>query len=476
VRRIAAALAAGSSLFGATDALAQTAVEWQSSLTVGVGVTDNIANTPPVEDGAPEGTVGPEADAFATLGPGIAFLFESPSITHELAYAFGLNLYFAHLEATAYSNSLSYALRAPVGEATELMAGLSGSQSTLSVFNLAGPARSTPVDASGGGDTVLVTATASQGLRHELSPAWSFGQGLSATLARTLVPDADDLESYVLSGTLGLGYALSEGEIGASVSNDTMIIPRGGGIGAETATRIQNVHTAQLSWRYPWTDEWSSSLSGGALVAYTADDPGDIFAHPAGSVAVDYLSDRGSAQLSYSHGAAPNLLLGLITLADSVTLRGGVPIASTGFDVAGSVGYVATRPYLTDGFGPPGHGVLGDAGVGWIPESAPLRLELRYQIVRQFAPELEPGQDAAATGIPALERQTVLVTATFAYPNPPTVGGGGAGSLVTVSAPTSDPDIMRTNAPRTERERDETERREKEEADERRERLGGHGK
>lgn len=463
-------------LFGATNALAQTAVEWQSTLTVGVGVTDNIANTPPVEDGAPEGTVGPEADAFATLGPGIAFLFETPSITHELAYAFGLNLYFGHLEATAYSNSLTYGLRAPVGDATELMAGVAGSQSTLSVFNLAGPARSTPIDASGGGDTVLVTATASQGLSHELNPSWSLRQGLSATMARTLVPDADDLESYVLSGTLGIAHALSEGEIGAGISNDTMIIPRGGGIGAEVGTRIQNVHTAQLSWRYPWTDDWSTSLSGGALVAYTADDPGDVFAHPAGSASVDYLSDGGSAQLSYSHGTAPNLLLGLITLTDAVTLRGGVPIASTGFDLAGSVGYVATRPYLPDGFGPPGHGVLGDAALGWIPEQAPLRLELRYQIVRQFAPELEPGQSAAATGIPALERQTVLVTATFGYPHAPPAGGGGGGSLMTVSSPTSNPDILRRNAPMTERERDDIERREKEEADERRERLGGDGK
>jgi hypothetical protein len=476
VRRFAPALAAGSLLFGATNALAQTAVEWQSSLTVGVGFTDNIANTPPLEEGAPEGAVGPQADAFATLNPGIGFLFETPSITHELAYAFGLNLYFRFLEATAYSNSLSYGLRAPVGEATELMAGVSGSQSTLSVFNLAGPARSTPVDASGGGDTVLLTATASQGLRHEINPSWSFGQGLSATAARTLVPDADDLESYVLSGTLGLSYALSEGEIGASVSNDTMIIPRGGGIGAEDATRIQNVHTAQLSWRHPWTDDWSTSISAGALVAYTADDPGDMFAHPAGSASVDYLTDRGSAQLAYSHGAAPNLLLGLITLADAVTLRGGIPIGGTGFDLAGSVGYVATRPFLADGFGPPGHGVLGDAAVGWISQHAPLRLELRYQIVRQFAPELEPGQSAVAAGIPALERQTVLFTATFAYPNPPTIGGGGAGALVTVSSPTSDPDTLRTNAPQTERERDEIERREKDEADERRERLGGDGK
>jgi hypothetical protein len=211
-------------------------------------------------------------------------------------------------------------------------------------------------------------------------------------------------------------------------------------------------------------------------VAYTADDPGDVFAHPAGSASVDYLTEQGSAQLAYSHGAAPNLLLGLITLADAVTLRGGVPLGGSGFDLAGSVGYVATRPYLTDGFGPPGHGVLADAAVGWIPRMAPLRLELRYQIVRQFAPELEPGQSAAAAGIPALERQTVLLTTTFAYPHAPAAGGGGAGSLVTVSTPTSNPDILRRNAPETERERDDKERREKEEADERRERLGGHGK
>ena len=67
----------------------------------------------------------------------------------------------------------------------------------------------------------------------------------------------------------------------------------------------------------------------------------------------------------------------------------------------------------------PGMSIVADIAFGWVPRSAPVRIDARYQFSRQFT----IGEDTTGELFPAIQRHTVLLGTTFAYPGTPEAGG-----------------------------------------------------
>lgn len=461
----------------AGQASAQVAVDWQVSGSAGVGVTDNVANTPEPPDDAGDDVVRPQPDGFVNLSPALEVTFETAAATQSLGWAFSYIAYFLHPEANTISNGLAYGVRAPVGPGTELTFGLSGAQANLATFNLVSPSSATPVTPTEGGDSQVFTVGVSQGLSAELSETLSFSEGIAASYGHTLVAEAEDPKTYIVSGTLGLTKQLERDALTWSVGSDAQISPEQA-VGAITQAELAQVfHRVDFGWTRQWALDWSTTLGVGALVGYDAAASDiDVTPHPSWRASVNYGNDIGTAALAYEHTVQPNLLLRQATANDAVTLTGAMPIPKSTFDIGATAGYQVSREFLpTTGFGPPlAQNVVADAAVGYVPKSWYVRLELRYQFARQFAGTVAEGAEGeAAFAQPDLERHAGLFTVEFGYPDSPTAGG--ASPFVVVPPPTANVDIMRQRAPESERAVDENQRNEERERREDRERRGGSG-
>ncbi|MBL9026778.1 MAG: hypothetical protein JNL21_31560 [Myxococcales bacterium] len=457
----------------AGEASAQVAVDWQVSGSAGIGVTDNVANTPePPEDAGPD-VVAPQPDGFVNLSPAIEVTFETAGATQSVGWAFSYLAYFLHPEANTISNGLAYGVRAPVGPGTELTFGLSGAQANLSTFNLVSSASTTPVTPTEGGDSQVFTIGVSQGLTAEVSETVMVSQGIAASYGHTLVADAEDAKTYIASGTIGVTKQLERDALTWSVGTDAQVTPEQV-VGAVTQAELAQIfHRADFNWTRQWALDWSTTLGVGALVGYDAAAPDiEVLPHPAWRGSLNYGNDVGTAALAYEHTVQPNLLLRQATANDAVTLTGAMPIPKSTFDIGATAGYQVSREFLpTTGFGPPlAQNVIADAAVGYVPKSWFVRLEVRYQYARQFAGSAE-AEGAAVQ--PELERHAGIFTVEFGYPDSPTAGG--ASPFVVVPAPTANVDIMRQRAPETEQAVDENQRKEEREKREDRERRGGSG-
>jgi hypothetical protein len=457
----------------AAPASAQVAVDWQVTGSATIGVTDNVANTPEAPDDAPEGTIEPQPDGFVSLSPSVEVIFETADATQSIGWALGYQAYFLHPEANTFSNGLSYGVAAPVAPGVELTFGLSGSQANLATFNLVPPSSGTVITPTEGGDSLIFTVGAGQGLSVELSDTVYFQQGLSGSYAHTFIDGAEDTRTYIGSIALGVTKQWEVDSLATTVGTDVQLTPEQATAVGILPELLQVIHRADANWTHQWSLDWSTLLGVGVLVgydAYAADI--EVVPHPAWRAALNYGTDVGTAALTYEHNVQPNLLLRQSTANDIVSLSGAMPIPKSTFDVGATVGYQVSRAYLpTSGFGPPlAQNVLADAAVGYIPKSWYVRLEVRYQYSRQFAGSAE---GAAVAVQPDLERHAGLFTVQFGYPDSPTAGG--ASPFIVVPAPTANVDMMRQQAPQSEEGKDEAKRKEDKEKREEREKRGGSG-
>jgi hypothetical protein len=442
IRPIAAAIAATSACVFSPHALwdgearADVAIEWQGSAAGTIGVTSNVANTPvPLTKNATE----PEWDGYASVTPGIQFSFETPRTRQTLGAAVDYRLYFVHTEASAFSSSLGYSFNGDVSPEASLTFGLNFSETQASEFNLVGSATTTPALLTTSSDAYLLTGTASQALSVQIGPGTFFSQGLSFVAAENLplvdgvIDSTTESQTYIGSGTLALHHELKNDVVGGDIGSDIGAFPPSisGTTSLDAHTDI--VHRAELDWRHQYSLDWSTTLTGGVVVAYETSNISPVV-NPTGTATLDFANGKGSAALSYSHGVQPNLVLHQMTLADTATLRGALPIASTGLDLSGSAAFLTSRTLESAGLGAPTYGIIVDAAVGYVRPRLPLRFELRYQMNRQFG----LGDEADTT--PDIRRTNVQFTVTWFFPHMPQ--GGLVPSLVPLPTPTSDPALL----------------------------------
>jgi hypothetical protein len=175
-----------------------------------------------------------------------------------------------------------------------------------------------------------------------------------------------------------------------------------------------------------------------------------------GNLAFTYTLPSATLSIGYTHDATPNVLLAQVTLNDAGNVNASY-LLPKGFDLSGTVGASVNRSFLgPQGFGPPTGAWLGDAAVGWVPASVPMRLELRYQFSHQQRLYL---QDVA---LPTVTRHAGLLNTTFAWPGQPTLARA---AFTALPAPTASPEIIGKQAPRTVRGEDEATKKEESEAE-----------
>ncbi len=428
----------------ALEARADVAVEWQGSAAATIGVTTNVANTPIPADDAPDGTPTPEWDGFAAFTPGIQFSFETPRTQQTLSYVFDYRLYFVHSEANAISNGIGYSFNGIVSDTTNFSLGLALSQTQASAFNVVGSQPATP-SLTTSSDAYLFTGSVSQGLSTQTSANDVFSEGLSFTVNDNLPIDAEGGATnhsltYLGSGTLRLNHEFRRDTLGGEIGSDIGVFPETFTAAAETPRHTDVVHRASLDWHHDWSERWSHTLAAGAIVVYETGGLAPVV-NPAGSASLDYASERGSAGLSYAHAAQPNVVLQQMTLADTITLHGLMPLGSTGLDLSGAAAFLSSRSLGAEGFGAVTYNASVDAALGYIKDGLPLRFELRYQLNEQF------GLGSDADTIPEVRRQNLQLTITAYFPHAPQLGAGP--TLVPLPTPTSNPSALgRTPATR----------------------------
>lgn len=442
------------------EAEAQVAFDWQISGSATVGFTDNVVNTPePVNADDPE----PEADGFGTVSPGVLLQFETPSATQTLAYNFGYSFYFIHSDANSFSNSLNYGLRAPTSETTSFTLVLSGAQSTVQQLTLLGPAGGTTAQPTPGdpeaqpdGSDMLISAGVGQGFSAQLSETVNFSQALQGNVGRTIVADDEDTGTYVGSLGFTISKAFEINTLSFEQGNDLQYTPEGQGV-LVTAELAQVLHRLRMVWSHQFSETWTSQVGAGVVLGYDAINFDTPIVQPTGLASLNWAGAVGSFGVSYAHDAQPNLLLRQVVATDIVNVNGRVQLPR-GFDVAGSTGAQITQSIIGEDSGAtPGMSVVADIAFGWVPAGSPARIDARYQFSRQFA----IGEDTTGALFPTIQRHTVLLSTTFAYPGTPEAGG--AAPFVALPPVTANPDILANQAPRSERAIDEEEKLLKEE-------------
>ncbi len=426
----------GVGLIAEGDAQAQVDTRWQAGMSAQVGVTDNVAQTPDAATGDLNAVL-PEADGLAVLSPTIAFIFETASSSHTLAYGFGATLYFTHSEANAYSNGLGYTSRYTLSPTVDLALGAGVAYTQTNAFNLLGGANATVVGLQPADPVEVVSVTAAEGIEVALSPVWSINQTVSAT---ALVQLDNGTPNYLLTGTVGATREFTRDTFGMGVGSDFLFQPET----EDAAGNRQLLLRVFGSWTHALSDQWSTSLTlGGVLArqlgqAVDGNDlpiPTNTVVQPYGVASIDYQDDFGNAGISIDHNVAPNVLTGSAQLTDTATLRAGLPFGESGFALAATGAVGTARLLQVDGnFGEDVVLIfVADAGLAYtVPALPELSFDLRYQFTRQAPADGELSDNA---DVQAITRNTVLLGATIVWP-PAEGGAGNAAGATSVFRPT----------------------------------------
>jgi hypothetical protein len=373
-----------------------------------VGYTDNAQSAP--DDPTP-GTPTKSAGVFMTLSPGIVFASATRSAVHRIGYTYTYDLYFDASEASTSSNQLEYRGFFDLSPRTSLVLGMNIIQSTqYAALTIASPV-SARFGALPPGTSSFIAGTADEVLSYELSRGLRVYEGFSVT-GVTPVFDTVAPRTFATGGRLGAERTFEVDAVGAEARLDYAIVE--GALlpdGSPAGTQPQAIAALLGSWRRDWGRYFSSRVEGGVL-RFQRVDTGYGFWAPAGRAALTYVTEKGDAELSYTHSVITNPLLGQTMSIDEVRLRGAVPLDKKAEVVLlGSVGYQrgrliddeARRASRVDA-------LIADVGAGW-QTTDQLLLGLRVQHFRQMT-------DTEVPPLPlSFVRNAVMASATFQFPS-----------------------------------------------------------
>lgn len=378
-----------------------------------IGFTDNVLSTPEQDP------LGPEADGFGSVSPGLVFRYDTPRTAQSLSYTFTRSFFFRHSEASSYTNTAVWAGRFTTSPTTELTLGLIGTQGQLNTFIRAQTPGQTSLSAVPPGGTVFVQGGVNEGFSKQLSPVVGVAQSASFLVYSPLTEEPP-ARTYNATNTLS-AQRLWRDDIGALAltfaythfENVTVGTP-----GSEQLeSRDQLLNTFVASWQHDYRNHFSSQLDLG--VSQSADlggEHGQLW-QPAGLLAARYVREEAQAELAYTHAAQLNVFLSQVSLVDAVTLRLALPIdAAARLWAEGSAGVQLAQPIEDGQLGDGTTVLLGDAALLWSPVTfiPGLELALRYQRLEQIA-------TTSAADI-RLVRNTVVLSVSGAFPETEATG------------------------------------------------------
>jgi len=418
------------------EAFAQVDTRYQAGMSVQVGVTDNVAQAPDVAEGDVN-AVPPQADGLAVLSPSVALVFETANASHTLAYGFGATLYFMNSEANAYSNGLSYTSRFALSPTVDLALGVGAAYTQTNAFNILAGANAVAVGLQPADAIEVISLTAAQGIEIALTDVWSMNQTASGT---TLLQLSTETRNYLLGASVGATREFTLDTFGMGVGADFLVQPAADGV----AGNNQLILRATGTWTHALSDQWSTTVAAGGVLANQVGQaidavgvpiPSTPVIQPYGLAAINFQDDFGTAGFSIEHNVTPNLLTGSAQLTDTATLRTGLPISDTGLLLAATGAAGTARVLQIDGTFAEDVVLVfvADAGLGYIVPALPeLTLDLRYQFTKQTPAD---GALSADAEIQAITRNTVLLGATMVWP-PADAGGAAAAGTAPVFRPT----------------------------------------
>ena len=324
--------------------VAQAKYAFQGLGTLSAGWTSNAAGTP-------ENTGTPTtSDFFFIVNPSVVFTSALPRALQRVTYSLSAQLYLTHSELDSLNNRLSWS-------------GFFRRRPTRSSSPRSTPRRRSSTASTCSARLGLDAAAGHAARARRISGAqaptrcliWSLtknsrlieGLGFS-----TLIPTTAGLgDTYTGSGSLGYDYLFRKDAFGGDFKLDYIYYQQVRGPitnadgtvdpnGIVQPTRQQLSFNLLAKWRRDFGYYWNTSLDAGAMLVMRADDGGGRIWEPAGAAAVHYLNPKIQADLSYSHGAAPNALVQQTFISDVVSLRAALP-----FGVKSKLSFSASASY-----------------------------------------------------------------------------------------------------------------------------------
>jgi len=403
-------------------ALAQFVVEANATVSSGYTNLPNPGTVAQVDPNDPNHIIAPTgADAFFEISPGVILLYNNGRVRHALSYNFFATLYAQETGATSYTNRLAWTMLTDLSPRVRFAVGLTGAQGRQGTFQMQRMAAA--LMAQPAGEVLFANAGGSETLTWALSPQWDLSQDLRVD---TFIPlDPDQLAEQTLAADanlrvlrrwrrLGLG-----GRFGVAYLRrfglDAQLDAAGQPVeNTETPSAAQFLFSLLGEARYDLNDRWSVRAEGGGQMALpTAFDEFVMTGTGAGEVA--YRHQRGRIALRAGHTLTPNVLLGEVFLAETLTLGGLLQLGPPRWRLRteAMIGYGYQRAFELEAGSMRErlHTGLADVGVVW-RFSPKWEITARYQLNMQ-----EPaGEALAGAQVPGYTRHVGLLSLRFNYP------------------------------------------------------------
>ncbi len=397
---------------------ARAEVTVQGTGTASAGWTDNILGAPdqPTANGPPR-----EGDFLFQLVPGVVLSSATPRFIERAAYSFTADLFATHSEANSYSNTIDWAGNILTSPTSTMILTLESQQGKLSTFSFNQPSAGAAITVlPQNNDVNYFRQIASESFVATPTAQWRVSQLLSF---HAFVPLTQGTlaTSYDVAGEVGVDRIFRLDSLGLLLRAELIdfVQPRDPTTDVPVAfDQRQELTTLLARWRRDWSPSWSTEASLGAIsIVSASSDPMATTSsdwEPSARAAVRWAQKLGSAELRYAHDVEPNALLGTTFSTDVVALQAGVPIVRAKLSFGATAAYEHVR-LLSQGTGGPNDSAdlaLVDFTVGWQlrPE---LQLFARYSLLDQFG---SPPMSGAASVLPDLTRNLVMIGATVVYP------------------------------------------------------------
>jgi|GEM_PF-5791580 len=370
-----------------------------------VGYTDNVRSS--------AGEAEMAGDVFYRLRPGVGGYLNAPRATVFLGYALDVLIFQQNRQSNALTHAVVGLAVIETSERGQLQVEGEATFGQINNVLLQTEPEAGSVDFVPAGDNTFRNLSVSERFRWQASERtrWFHNAGI-----RSFDTSNDGARA---SATLGVqaggGFEVAtEGNTFDVSSNVRYLqLEAAGALGGEQD--FVDVG-AQARWRRVLGESWVAALQGGALFAVNTDaDVGDRL-RLVGGAELAYFARWGGAAVSYRRTSDPNLFLGVISTADSVTARAFLPLLggeeqSSPLTLATSIGRQWGNGLDLDTGMDRGEWTttLADVALLWAIRPA-LRASARYQ----FADQRGDG-----TLLPDYRRNTVTVEVTATYGGPP---------------------------------------------------------
>jgi hypothetical protein len=391
----------------------------QAVATLTTGYTDNVQLVPdnPTD---PNVTATVTSDAFANIAPGMIFAHEGHRITQVLRYTLSIRLYAEQSSANSFSNSLNYGVIIPLTPRAGMTFDVTGSHGRLNAFDLA------PQQAQAGqaqGDQSFATGAGTIGYSYQLTPSWSYGQTIGASIYEPLDETVQIGRRTTTDASLSLNKTFNFNAFTFSARASYSTVEAGDSeLGAELEDTSTVLAGPELRWVHDLTTDFSTDASVGATVTFPPDEFENRQTYPVGAFYLRYTHDRYAASLGYRRTVLTNLQLGETTATHVGEARGVIPLPfGDTLSLEGALIYsngesVGRRDAANNEVELDTIAYIGDLALGWRLGDG-LSTGLRYQYTRQNRDSLPMMGEVGPGDVERTRRQQIMLTLEGTYPS-----------------------------------------------------------